>query len=60
MKLETLILSEMSPKEKDNTIGYHFFFLFWATLAAYGGSQARVRIGATAASLTPQPQQHRI
>ena len=37
-----------------NTVIYYFFFLFaisWAAVIAYGGSQARGRIGATAASL---------
>ena len=46
------IPSEISQKEKDK---YHMFyfvlFCFRVTLAAYGGSQARGRIGATAASL---------
>ena len=44
-----------------------FFFFFvcfaisWAAPAAYGGSQARGRIGAVAAGLcTPEPQQHGI
>ena len=37
------------------------FLSFRATLAAYGGSQARGRIGAVAAGLcTPEPQQHGI
>ena len=37
-----------------------FYFFLVPYPMAYGGSQARGRIGATAASLTPQPQQHRI
>ena len=35
-------------------------FFLMATFVAYGGSQDRGRIGATAASLTPQPQQCQI
>ena len=30
---------------------YNFFFLFWATSAAYAGSQARGQIGTAAAGL---------
>ena len=40
-----------------------FFCLFlflWAAPAAYGGSQARDRIGAVAAGSTPEPQQRGI
>ena len=39
---------------------FFFFCLFKAAPSAYGGSQARGRIGAVATSLQPQPQQHRI
>ena len=41
-------------KKKDKDL---FFSLFRATPAAYGSSQASGRIGAAAASFTPQPQQ---
>ena len=37
---------------------YNFFFLSIASPVAYGTSQARGPIRATAASLPPQPQQH--
>ena len=37
-----------------------FFFFFKAAPEAYGGSLASGRIRATAAGLTPEPQQHRI
>ena len=36
------------------------FLLFWAAPTVHGGSQVRSLIGATAAGLTPQPQQCRI
>ena len=36
------------------------FFIFRAAPAAYGGSQAKGHIGATAASLHLSSQQHRI
>ena len=39
-------------------IPHIFFLLFRATLAAYGGSQARGLIGAIAAGPVPHPQQH--
>ena len=43
---------------------YLFIFLFllflWAAPKAYGGSQARGRIGAAATGLCPEPQQHGI
>ena len=39
---------------------FHLFLSFRAALTAYGGSQVRGRIGAVAASLCQEPQQHRI
>ena len=37
--------------EFDDTSSHLFFFFFWATLEAYGSSQARSQIGAAAAGL---------
>ena len=39
---------------------FFFFWLFRAAPAAYGGSQARGRIGAIVARPRPQPQQRGI
>ena len=41
-------------------IFFVFLPLLWAAPAAYGGSQARGRIGAVAPRPTPEPQQRRI
>ena len=47
--------------EKNNKINFFFLVFFvaisWAAPAAYGGSQARGRIGAVATGLMPEPQQ---
>ena len=61
--LEDVMLSGMSHSQKDLLynptalflgfvlFGFFFFLLFGATPEAYGGSQARGQIGATAAGL---------
>ena len=51
------------PKQIATLLSLFFFFFFFFSLfraapAAYGSSQARGRMGAAAAGLTPQPQQH--
>ena len=51
MELETLILNEVSQKEKDKCR----IFLFMAAPAAYGSLQARGRIRAADCWPTPQP-----
>ena len=52
MNLEDIVLSETSQSQKDNHYYYYYYYLlFRVALMAYGGSQARSRIGATAASL---------
>ena len=50
-------------KNKNEATFFFFFGLFaisWAAATAYGGSQARGRIGAVAAKPTPELQQRGI
>ena len=51
----------LKPLCQKGTLFFSFFFLlFRATLTAYGSSQSRGQIRATAAGLAPQPRQRKI
>ena len=64
-KLQVKIGSELAPTKLTSlpsALSDHIciYLFIWATFTAYGSSQARSQIGATAADLRSQPQQRQV